>query len=197
MTPRKKIILALITLTLMLMALRETSLIDLNFYQSYTNTSFNSTINTSSSFVSWGDTKTKPAPEVKPEDLSIVILLGKDTVYKELNKLLPIVVKIQDFQTGPLWIPLYKSARFSALGIPSFDPRQKLKGEFRTSAYKIGISGRLAVTGHIVIKGLCSHKQAVKLVKEQIIEKFSASIKEEFTKRSPEYFQAMSTTHPL
>ncbi|RZK76563.1 MAG: hypothetical protein EOO85_11025, partial [Pedobacter sp.] len=82
MTPRKKIVIALITLTFMVMTLRETSLIDLNFYQSYINTSFNSTINTSSSFVSWGDTKTTPAPAFKPEDLSIVILIGKDTVYK-------------------------------------------------------------------------------------------------------------------
>jgi hypothetical protein len=198
MTPQKKSIIVLLALTLTVIALRETPLVDLNFYQSNTSTSFHSTLNTSSSFVSWGDAKEKPAPAVNIKDyLSIVIILGKDTLYKHQSKFLPIVVKIQEFHTGQLWTPIYKSASFSAVGIPGFDQRQRLKIEYPTGAYKIGMSGQLAIKGKIVIKGFCSHKQAVKLVKEQIVEKFRSKITEELAALSPEYLQAMSNTSRL
>lgn len=197
MTPQKKSIIALIALTLTVIALRETSLVDLNFYQSNTNTSFSSTLNTSSSLVSWGDTKKKLAPAVYIKDLSVVIILGKDTLYKHQRRFLPIVVKIQEFHTGQLWTPIYKSASFFAVGIPSFDHRQQLKIEYPTSAYKIGMSGHLAIKGEIVIKGFCSHKQAVKLVREQVVEKFRSKITEELATLSPEYLQALSNTSKL
>ena len=197
MTPQKKSVIALIALTLTLIALRETPLVDLNFYQSSTNSSFSSTLNTSSSYVSWADTKKKPAPAVNIKDVSIVIILGKDTLYKHQSRFLPIVMKIQEFHTGQLWTPIYKSASFSAVGIPSFDHRQELKIEYPTSAYKIAMSGHLAIKGEIVIKGFCSHKQAVKLVKEQIIETFRSKITEEFATLSPEYLQAVSSTSRL
>lgn len=197
MTPRKKIVIALIILVFTVMALRETPYVDLNFYQSYTESSYNSTINTNSSFVMVGDSKTKSAPDLNSQDLSIVMLLGKDTVYKQLNKLLPIIVKIEDLQTGSLWIPFYKSASFSAIGIPSFDSRQKLEGKLPTGSYKIGISGHLEMNGEIVIKGFCSHKQAVKLVKQQIIAQFNDKIKEYFATVSPEYFHALSSSQSL
>jgi len=196
MTLIKKIVVGIIAVTFAIMILRETSSFDLNFYQSYSNSSFSSTINTNSSFVSWGDMPKKPASEFNSQDLSIVLLHGQDTIYKELNKLMPIIVEIKYSQTGSLWVPLYKSVNFSAVGIPSFDARQKLKGEFQKEAYKIGMSGQLKMDGQIVIKGICSHKEALKLVRAQIIEKFSSSIKEEFAKQSPEYFQAMSHRQP-
>lgn len=197
MTSRKKIVIALIILVFTVMALRETPYVDLNFYRSYTESSYNSTINTNSSFVKVGDSSTKSAPAFNSQDLSIVILLGDDTVYKQLNKLLPIVVKIENFQTGSLWIPLYKSASFSAIGTPSFDPRQKLEGKLPMGRYKIGISGDLEMNGKIVIKGFCSHKQAVELVKQQIIAQFNAKIRECFTTVPPEYFHALSSSQSL
>ena len=117
---------------------------------------------------------------------------GKVTIYKDLNKLLPIIIRVKEVRSGHLWTPLYKTASYSVVGTPAFDPRQKLNGELTNGRYKMSMSGELVLKGDIMIKGLCSYRQARKLVNSAIAVNFTEKIKEQLFDQSNDLVQVMA-----
>lgn len=187
MTPRIKLFFAVIGVLLILTVLRETGLLSLNFYKADSNSASNATWTS----VTFDNSKSKS--KTKNTDLSIVVLFEKDTLYKEINKLSPIVVTIDSLNTGWLWMPLYKSASFSAVGIPGFDNTSVKSAKSSPDVFEPRLSGRLTITGKVVIKGFCSHRQAIILIKGLVTENFISESKKYFSSVDPANLQRLPT----
>jgi hypothetical protein len=187
MTPRIKLFFAIAGILVIVTVLRETGVLDLNLYKSDANSSSDATW-TSVTF-----DNSKPKSKTKNTDLSIVVLFEKDTLYKEINRLSPIVVTIDSLNTGWLWMPLYKTASFSAVGIPGFDNIPVKNAKSSPDVFEPGLSGRLAITGKVIIKGFCSHREAVNLIKGLVVQNFTAESKKYFASVSPEYLRSLPT----
>ena len=164
MTPQKKLYLAIIVLVT-LAALRETGILNLNYYKTK--------INTNAQVTWFSSAKTRAAQYIKPvanhrnTDLSIVILLDNDTIYKEVSKRPPVLMKLHSSYGRSLWRPLYKSTSFTAAGsMNSDDANEKLTSSEYAS--KSHLFGEFTINGDITISGLCSHRQAVQVVKNVI-----------------------------
>lgn len=175
MTTLKKIFLVLIILFLITAILRETRFLQLNFYTSNINSSSNAEWHSKNSIVTVGYQNVKP--EVKKPTLSCIILLNKDTLYKKIDGPSPILITVSSFESGPLWTPLYKSANFSAVGSVAQDHKSTFTATNVHSSSKSSLSGNLSISGHVLIKGLCSRRQANKLIKDIIVENFVTEAK--------------------
>ena len=173
MTPQKKLYLAIIVLVT-LTALRETGILNLNYYKTKINT--NAQVTWFSSAKTRAAQYSKPIAKYKNTDLSIVILLDNDTIYKEINKLPPVLMKLHSSYGRPLWRPLYKSANFAAAGSMSSDDANK-KLTSLEYASKSHLFGELTINGNITISGFCSHRQAVQVVKNVIATKAADELK--------------------
>jgi hypothetical protein len=164
MTPQKKLYLAIIVLVT-LAILRETGILNLNYYTTKVNT--NAQVTWFSSAETRAAQYSKSVANHRNTDFSIVILLDNDTIYKEINKLPPVLMKLHSSYGRPLWRPLYKSASFTAAGSMSSDNANK-KLTSLEYASKSHLFGELTINGDVTISGFCSHKQAVQVVKNVI-----------------------------
>lgn len=191
MTPLKKISLVIVGLLLVVLILRETEYLDLNLYHSQSTSSLNSDISSKTSTVNFEGQQPKPAAVLKPTDLSFIVLLGKDTLYRELNKLEPIIVRIDSFTSGPIWMPLYKSVQFSAVASHHL-PSPQTKPNDLPGYTNVSLSGNLKIAGEIQIQGLCSRKEAKKLIKNYIVENVTSSTKKYFADSSPEFLEGIA-----
>ncbi|WP_431199397.1 hypothetical protein ACRQ5D_08430 [Mucilaginibacter sp. P25] len=99
-------------------------------------------------------------------DLSVIVLFKKDTLYKEINKAAPIIINVNSLETGPLWVPFYKSIDYTAVGnlndIQSKAPVQ------------------LTTMGHVSLTGNYSSKQAIAMINKAVAESFVNEIKNHF-----------------
>lgn len=119
------------------------------------------------------------------KEVPIVVISGKDTLYKKLNGNGPIIViKVDSIETGRLWIPFYKSATFSAVGIASLDQNLINVSAKQAVEYKSGLFGTLRVRGKINVAGLCSYRQVIKMLHAAIAKNF-ANEAEKYTKSLP------------
>ena len=191
MTPQKTILFTLVGCFVILSVLRETGIISLGFYKSEFNSTSHAMWNGGSTKVTFGDTK--PQPKIKNTDISIVVLMGKDTLYKEINKLSSIVITINSLQTGSLWIPLYKSVNFSAVGTAELDNVSMKRANSSQSVSKLNLSGRLTITGVVSITGMCSYRDAKKLIENIVVENFKAKSKDYFLSVEPEFLQNLAS----
>jgi hypothetical protein len=183
MTPQKKLYLAIIVLVT-LAVLRETGILNLNYYTTKVNT--NAQVKWFSSARTRVAQYSKPVANHKNNDLSIVILLDNDTIYKEINKLPPVLMKLHSSYGRPLWRPLYKSADFAAYGsMSSGDANKKLTSlEYASKSH---LFGELTINGNITVSGFCSHRQAVQAVKNVIASKAVDELKKYLSSVQPEY----------
>lgn len=184
MSRRKKIVLSLIAVFLILTLLRESGILDIRYYRStlLSTTHSHWSNNTVTATIDSSIMGTKFKNSLYGE-LPIVVLSGSDTIYKDENiGFSPVVVTLIKFNPGFLWMPLYKSAGFSAVGAVDFhaDLIKTTPGKINT--LKSAISGRLTISGHITIKGICSHRHAVELIKSKVAESFAAEAKSYFSR---------------
>lgn len=183
MTPQKKLYLAIIVLVT-LAVLRETGILNLNYYTANVNT--NAQVEWFSSAKTRAEQYPEPVANHRITDLSIVILLDNDTIYKEINKLPPVLMKLHSSHGRPLWRPLYKSANFAAYGsMSSGDANKKLTSlEYASKSH---LFGELTINGNATISGFCSHRQAVQVVKSVIARKAIVELKKYLSSIQPEY----------
>jgi hypothetical protein len=183
MTPQKKLYLAIIVLVT-LAVLRETGILNLNYYKANLNT--NAQVKWFSSAKTRATKYPEPVANHKNTDLSIVILLDNDTIYKEINKLPPVLMKLHSSYGRPLWRPLYKSTSFTAAGSMNSDDENK---KLTSSEYasKSHLFGEFTINGDVTISGFCSHRQAVQVVKNVIVEKAVDELKKYLSSLQPEY----------
>jgi hypothetical protein len=191
MTPLKKISLVTGCLLMVVLVLRETEFFDLNLYHSESTSSINSDISTKTSTVNFEGQKAKPVSSWAPADLSFIVILDKDTLYKEINKLEPIIVRIDSLTSGPIWIPLYKSVQFSAVASHHL-PSLQTKPNHVPGYTNVSLSGNLKIAGEIQIRGLCSRKEARRLIRNYVVESVTTSTKKYFADSSPEFLQGIA-----
>jgi hypothetical protein len=191
MTPSKKISLVAIGLMMVVLILRETEFLDLNLYHSEATSSLNSNISSKTSTVNFEGQKAKPVSSWAPADLSFIVILEKDTLYKEMNSLEPIIVRIDSLTSGPIWMPLYKSVQFSAV-VSHHLPFVQTKPNHVPGYTNVSLSGNLKIAGEIQIQGLCSRKEVRKLIRNYVVENVTRSTKEYFADSSPEFLQGIA-----
>jgi hypothetical protein len=182
MTTRKKTIITLIVLVFILTFLRETGVLNVNYYK------LNST---ATSNFDWSDktiTVTIDSSMMGTKfqnglfsELPVIVLSGSDTVYKDTNNRSPIIITIDKLNTGFLWTPLYKSTNFSAVGVADFHNGIVKTNGSKINLLKSNLSGHLTINGHISITGLCSHRHAIGLIKDIVAKKFTTETKRHFS----------------
>ncbi|TKC05879.1 hypothetical protein [Pedobacter frigoris] len=189
MTPRKKILFIVLGLLLILTILITVRIFSSSDKDSVINSVSNSSWSDESTSMTIGEVK-EVKSKYKPADLSLVVLLDEDTLYKDINKLLPIVLTIDSYEVGSLWMPLRKSADFSATGSIKINRKvETTSGSDLTSSFTMKLSGQFTVSGSVALNGFYSHKEAKKLVQDLVVENFVAKAKEHFSTFSPEYLQ--------
>lgn len=185
MKTKNIILIAVTALILIIVTVRETGLLELDLYKSKNRISATDDWTEIAS----SEPKNKDQKIVNKNDLSILILQGKDTLYKQINKFAPIMVTFDTLDSGPLWLPLYKSTKYSAIA--------------RTSLFEAGfndpsnhgtirhLEGQINLNGELTITGFCSSRTAkrvlrtavVKNISEKVISKFAALPEDFFTGR--------------
>lgn len=130
--------------------LRETGYINLSLYQSEEHHSAD---------ITWIDNGHGPKSE-----LPLLIVMGRDTLLDESRGTNRLTINIESFETGPLWTPLYKSADFSAKASPLYQQDPK---------YAALALGEFNIKGIITIKGFCSRRQALALIKQTVVNNFT------------------------
>lgn len=186
MTTLSKTIYITFGILILLTVMRETGVVNLNYYRSDINYSENIEWFNGSSQTS--DSTSTDLPKYVNTDISIIILQENDTLFKEIHKLAPLVITIETFQTGPLWTPLYKSVTFSASGFPGFEhkPEDDLPGPLKST-----IGGKLKITGTAKITGFCSHRHAVQVIKDFVVNRFAENTRKHLTTEKSSYTNAL------
>ncbi|WP_316788924.1 hypothetical protein [Pedobacter frigoris] len=189
MTPRKKILFVLLGLILILVVLIAGGISSFSYKDSIINSTSNSNWSDESTSTTFGEVK-EVKSNYKPADMSLVVLLDGDTLYKDINKLMPIVLTIDAYEVGPLWMPLRKSADFSAAGSIKINRKvETTSGSDLISSFNTKLSGQFTVSGNVALNGFYSHNEAKKLVQDLVVENFVAKAKEHFKTFSPENLQ--------
>jgi hypothetical protein len=192
MTPLTKILLSATGLLLVLLALRETPFLDFNHYLVVYKSSLNSNLSSENTTVTFEGHKPEPKRLFSANDLSFIVILGKDTLHKEIHKLEPIVIYVDSLQSGPVWMPFYKSAKFSAVAVLKLAANHRKDSSFLAGYSKTSFSGRLKLSGTIKITGICSRKEAGKLIRNFVAESFTTSTKKFFSNSSLEGLQSIA-----
>jgi hypothetical protein len=156
MKSRRKIIFVVIGLFLI-------AAVSLNF-------SYNKAESSAATMASWpNQTTTVPSDtaKVKPEDLSVIVMHEKDTLYKVISKTKPVVITVKTLETGPLWIPLYKSIDYTA--------------EATIKEYRSKVPLQLITSGHLSLTGNYSGKQASDMINKAVGESLANETKRHFS----------------
>jgi hypothetical protein len=160
MKSRKKTLFIAIGLLLIFFVFKNTAL------------SYNKTESSASTSASWpGEIKKDSAASIKDGkgtrgDLSVIVIFKKDTLYKEISKAKPIVITVNSLETGALWVPLYKSIDYTAVGTLS-DIQSK-------------VPVQLTTMGHVSMTGNYSGKQAKAMINKAVAESFVNEVKNHF-----------------
>lgn len=160
MKNRTKLIWIVIGAFVLLTAFRDTSVINFNFYRHTTSSMSNSNWTS----IAKDSVKVKSMANV---NASVIVMLDKDTLFSEIKSQPPIVVMIKSFQTGPTWVPLYKSTNYSATAsVTNEEPM---------------LTGNLTTDGKVVITGMCSNKEALAIIKKTVATNLANEVKKYLT----------------
>lgn len=157
--------------------IRETGWLNMNWYKSKINATTTSSWSGTSNSIPLDTTSRpkEPCDEIQPGQVPVGISIEQEFLLDDPqgSKCLPVLVTISDLEQPGLWVPLYKSSRFS-LSVPV----TYTKVRHRESANKnIVFNGTIAVTGEITVYGVCSHRQAKKLLRDYIRKEITAAIR--------------------
>lgn len=168
MTPRNKIIVILIFVVIIFTMLSETGVINMNYYKASSETKTqNDWINRNQTATIDSSTTETIAINTEFKELPVIVTYGSDTLYRDVvNTNNPVVVKIDTLEKGSLWTPLYKSSKFSVIGTAIYKNENTKAPSGKSSFVNTDIEGHLHINGRFSILGLCSHRQALKLIKE-------------------------------
>jgi len=183
MTATKKLIIISILIVVIVSVLRETGIISVEYYKvtsettlgnSWKNRSMTATIDSSIMHTKFANGQFN--------ELSVVVLYSSDTLFKDDNiKNNAIIVTIDTLKYGSLWTPLYKSSKFTVTGTAVYKNELIKTPSNKISLVKADLVGQLNINGSILIAGICSHRQAVKLVKQLAVNSFVAETRKYFS----------------
>jgi len=182
MKTRTIILITITALVLLSIVVRETGLLNLSFYKS------NNHLSATEDWKEIGTegSKSKAQKIVKRDDLSILILQGKDTLYRNINKFAPIVVSIDTLSSGPLWFPLYKSTKYTAVVRTSLsEPGSDDPNHHGIARH---LEGQVNWNGELSIIGICSNRTAKMLLHESIVSSITEKVIGKFSSLPEEFF---------
>lgn len=182
MTPRKKIIITIICTALIVTILRETGVINIDYYKMSSETSLSSRW-TDNSVTATIDSSTMRTKFVNSQyrELPVLVLDGSDTLFQDTErKNNSITITIDTLENGFLWTPIYKSVKFTVTGTSFFKNDLTKTPLAKISLVKANLTGRLKIKGTITIIGICSHKKAINLLKEVVVKNFVSETKRYF-----------------
>jgi len=182
MKTRTIILLTITAVVLISVVVRETGLLELDVYKS--NNQLSAADNWTA--INTAEPKNRDRIKVKRDDLSILILAGGDTLYKKINKLKPITVRIDKLESGPMWFPLYKSTKYTTRANTSLSEN----GYDSSSHHGIvrHLEGRLDISGELTIVGMCSHRTAEKILYKSIVERIAEKVTDKFAGLPEDFF---------
>lgn len=183
MTPQKKIIIILISTALIVTILRETGVINNDYYKMTSETSLSSSWTNNNVTVTI-DSSTMGTKFVNSQfhELPIVVLNGGDTLFQDAGlKNNSITITLDTLESGFLWTPIYKSSKFTVTGTSLFRNDLTKIPPAKISLIKTNLTGRLRINGSITIVGICSHRQAITLLKEVAVKNFVSETKRYFS----------------
>jgi len=83
--------------------------------------------------------------------------------------------------------------KFSAVGTAELDNVSMKRANSSQSVSKLNLSGRLTITGVVSITGMCSYRDAKKLIENIVVENFKAKSKDYFLSVEPEFLQNLAS----
>lgn len=180
----KKIILALVLTVVIIEVLRETGYLDLQLYNSNiheeSNTNFSNTVTTSDI----DDPTESAAPgRTRFDEVPIIIIEGRDTLYQQEGKGMPMDIRIETPDPAALWVSFYKRSHFDFdLHIDHYDTIGN-----EVDASRLSMNGTMQMDGHITIKGLCSRRKAREILRNKIVEVVADKVEEYLKGIGPVY----------
>jgi hypothetical protein len=176
----RRLILLLAFILILITVLRETGIINLNYYRSSINS------NTRSYWTNYcdiiNDTIGCPKPNDTTQDeterdciptsasqIAVVTYIASKSFRDNSDSCSILILNVSNDNDGLFWTPLYKNVNFDATAIcgQSLTIRDKSSGYKRCKYYHI--SGTITVTGTIRVTGLCSYYEVKKLILKELI----------------------------
>jgi hypothetical protein len=192
-TNRRKNLRILLIAVILIIALRETGIINFSYY----NSNFNSTLTSSwqnkeiSGPFGYENDKTAKEKEflnnkcghiVMPGDISVVAAYEDEKYTIEGNSCDTITVLLSTFNPGILWTPLIKSTSFEATAnIVADYAIHKAYGSTVHSKYHT-LGGQISINGRLSIIGTCSYKEARRMVLNGVLKQVAEKVMEELQK---------------
>ncbi|UPK66704.1 hypothetical protein [Chitinophaga filiformis] len=173
MTRRQKIILILLLPFLVVTILRETGSLSLNLYNSRATSTTSTTWSDFTGIVKISVQDLKNMTCVADDGLKgkplLVYCLGQKYGEQGTKECPPVAVFIHRIDHGPLWTPLYKSARFH-LVVPVTRSLSAYRQDGDSiQLYNYQLSGVITLNGELTVIGLCSYRQAESLLASNVM----------------------------
>jgi hypothetical protein len=168
MTQKRKTILILFLVFLVFVILSKTGLLNLSLYSSNVTSSVSGNWSNSVSIanISPGSLVDKPCTDstgLKNVPV-LVYCMGYKKEEKGTGNCPPVSVSIDHIDHGPLWIPLYNNCAFHCT-VPitrSVSSYRQIGDSIQLHNYTI--NGTITLNGELTIKGLCSYKDAKRMI---------------------------------
>jgi hypothetical protein len=109
-----------------------------------------------------------------PSEAPIKVKIDDEVVYEKSGKGDTLTVNVADISTFFAWVPLYKTSEFKTKASVNYHLRGYktddvfYDGEPAISQINGSIKGTIDIKGNVTIKGICSHKEAKKIMGEEI-----------------------------
>jgi hypothetical protein len=109
-----------------------------------------------------------------PSEVPIKIKIDDEVVYEKSGKGDTLTVNVADINTLFAWLPLYKTSEFKTKATVNYHVRgHKTDGVFYAGEPAISqingtTKGTMTIKGEATIKGICSHREAKKILGKEI-----------------------------
>jgi hypothetical protein len=165
----KNLAIASATVLVLINIFRETGVINLNLYIPYSNYQTESSFHESSLSAAFDSTDMERIPHENITRTPIVVLDGEDTLFHQRGYGPAIILTVENLETGPIWLALYKPGYLHAQLRCRYDGGWMKRQGAYISGINMNLSGDIHVTGKITIIGPCSYKNALNLMKQTVV----------------------------
>lgn len=190
---RRKIIFIVVTVLILVTVLREAGVVSINFYRSQINSSTTANWNsTGTTFdaqkddILWSTFKDQLNDSCNLnytiQNISILSFLGSESAKSGNDSCHRVVVQGSNFNPGSIWTPIYKSTSFSASASCIGNITITVKTENGLRQKIMSFSGTISITGNFRLTGLCSYREAKRILARHINEQFIQETRNELFK---------------
>jgi hypothetical protein len=166
--PFKNIVIILSISAFILLFLRETGILNIDFYTNYAEYHMDTKVRESYLSAQYDSTKMEGIADEDVTNTPIVVLYDDDTLIHRAGYGPEIVLTIEDLDTGPIWLPLYKPGQLDArISCAYHGGCTKRIGRY-IRGINLDINGTIHVTGTVDIVGICSYRTSRHLMKEAV-----------------------------